>query len=154
MKDADTSTSGLAGVTNLFVACYSDPKNEIISGNIANATAYSDIVSQFSGLSTAFVSFSSDFLDPLVCPFSVFRACLNFISNDDCTKDFNDGHTLVDANGNDYFQDPLGDSNAPDGQNNGSYCCPIINDGSDKSKNRKLKCAKVAFACILGKCFV
>jgi hypothetical protein len=105
----------------------------------AHLGTYNQTIQSISGLSNAFIGFSSEFLDPLVCPFSVFKACLNFISNQDCTKDFLTGADLG------FSQNPLGDPNVAN--NNGSYCCPI----DPTLGNIKLECAKVAFACILGK---
>lgn len=55
----DTSTSGLAGVVNEWIRCIKRPP---VSELLQNA------INTFDPLLDVFVSFGSDFLDPLVCP--------------------------------------------------------------------------------------
>lgn len=68
--------------------------------------------------------------------FVVFESCLDFIANDSCFK-----------NGN--FQNPLGINNNIG--NGNEFCCPIDRQSPNNDNTiRDLKCAKIAFCCILG----
>lgn len=137
----DNTFSGLGGVVRKWVSCF----NVTTTPPGGNMTAYDTNLQTFNPLFEAFIGFGTDFLDPLVCPFTVFENCLNFIGNDDCTKDFVTGATIP-------FQNPLGDPTVTN--NNGDFCCPIkATTPTFSATVRDLSCAKLSFGCILGEKF-